>query len=384
MQSLGEDLLHQIGTWGLGSPFLFIPSKFRKGNSVREPADLAWVSKKAIILFYLSASETKDFDYVTDHNLRQAAGWLRMWRSSQKLHGGPGGALSFPDETPVYIVSAVSSKASFSKDYPSWTKQMGVAQCVSIPLDALCTLIRWGGGYQDLINLFLFVQKASVLTEKETEFWVSHYKDLAWKESGAATIWPDHAVDGRFIDVASVIHTVRRASLNETVPRSTQPLREIIVDSNLTQLYKLIYTVRHGLDDCLPDNAKSVLPYLSLTSIVAKETNLVNGLKRLGGHVTGFTVAKPIDIFAMGNKSSTFPKSKYLIGSSTIEFGQDKMQVVTCRIEALSKLALNLEKLINRPTCRYVFIFFLWVEGIMPIFAEFKESQPSCATPQSL
>jgi hypothetical protein len=76
-----ESSIEFLAQYSCGAPFFFLPEDYRKGKSgKREPADLAWVDDELVVLFYLTES-AEDIEKQIQHNLRQARGYRRLWRS---------------------------------------------------------------------------------------------------------------------------------------------------------------------------------------------------------------------------------------------------------------------------------------------------------------
>ncbi|HEX5355531.1 MAG TPA: hypothetical protein VFW93_04915 [Aquabacterium sp.] len=85
MQSEQEAIIESMLDRSFGAPFLFIPRKYRKGSAHREPADLAWLCNGLVALFYFTRS-TAALDQQVEHNLRQAKGYLRLWRTGDATY----------------------------------------------------------------------------------------------------------------------------------------------------------------------------------------------------------------------------------------------------------------------------------------------------------
>ncbi|WP_148301187.1 hypothetical protein [Methylobacillus glycogenes] len=85
MQSQQESVLEEFFQKSFGAQLLFKPIKYRKGSAHREPADLIWVNGSFVSLFYMTSSNV-GLEKESLHNLKQANGYLRLWKSGKPTY----------------------------------------------------------------------------------------------------------------------------------------------------------------------------------------------------------------------------------------------------------------------------------------------------------
>ena len=87
-----EVLIESIFANTFGSPFLYRPQPYYKGEKVKvekEPFDLAWVAGDLAVLFYLNRS-VRPLPEQIDHNQKGAHGYVRLWASGDPRFVLPG------------------------------------------------------------------------------------------------------------------------------------------------------------------------------------------------------------------------------------------------------------------------------------------------------
>jgi hypothetical protein len=157
MQSLQESVLEEFMQRSFGAQFLFIPQKYRKGTSQREPADLAWTVEDFVILFYLRSS-VEPLSAQIEHNRRQAAGYYRLW-STEKTAYKLCGKNRFGDECSIdfkkvknYLCILVVSERCGIHFAPPLTSSMANAVLV-IPDLFVHWVASFGGTIVDLLGI---------------------------------------------------------------------------------------------------------------------------------------------------------------------------------------------------------------------------------------
>lgn len=157
MQSHQEDVLEEFMQRSFGAQFIFAPKKFRKGNSSREPSDLAWVSPDLVALFYLRSSNESLIDQVF-HNTRQARGYIRLWSTKRTVYALRG-VNRFGDETftpynedgKIIVFSVVSSKCGIH--YAPSAAVSDAIPAIVLPENLIHWVADFGGTILDLLNL---------------------------------------------------------------------------------------------------------------------------------------------------------------------------------------------------------------------------------------
>ena len=97
MNSEQEKIVTSLSQFSFGSPFIFEPDEYSKGNAKREPADLVWACNNCIILFYMTEKKFKEgpsSETITNrrlglinHNFIQAEGWFKEWKKGRNIKG---------------------------------------------------------------------------------------------------------------------------------------------------------------------------------------------------------------------------------------------------------------------------------------------------------
>lgn len=162
--SFQEEFVAEMSRASLGAYSVFEPQTYRKGNSTREPADLAWSSSDAVILFYMQAGGRSQAKH-DRHNLRQMEGWMRAWFNGEPLTGRNDSrafSIAFAEVKTVLLVSVSGDPAAEMIVAPfvktkSDRVNATVMAMVSIPEEVLLRLAQLGGAAIDLADLVLRV-----------------------------------------------------------------------------------------------------------------------------------------------------------------------------------------------------------------------------------
>ena len=151
-----EAFVHSISPHILGSQRLFFPAVYgRHGN---EPADVAWVANRCAVLMHMEDGKRK-YEHKRDKNLRQLAGWLRMWKSGQPLCGEINGdkfAIGFGEIDHVVglsVVGGADSVCEFHTDRVIDLSAYNVSACATITVPILMRLADIVAGPRDLIAI---------------------------------------------------------------------------------------------------------------------------------------------------------------------------------------------------------------------------------------
>jgi hypothetical protein len=152
-----ERATRQFAELAFGGRYVFAPPKYRKGASTREPADLAWLCRDTVVLFYM-ADSTNGWEADREHNLKQAEGWLRMWRHpiAPRSLLGENPALVVPyDANKAIIILSVTDDERFPglTMHPEWAANHQIDQCASISTTMMGLLARARASATDLAML---------------------------------------------------------------------------------------------------------------------------------------------------------------------------------------------------------------------------------------
>lgn len=174
MNSFQEKVLFRFAQKSMGAPFVFTPEEYRKGNSVREPADLVWACNNCIFLFYLTSRENNKeaIDSVIEgrvqkmikHNISQAKGWLQEWRDGKPIIGMNkynSFEIYYDDYKYKIVLSIVdysNSEGSYHNDY---CDILGVDLCATISQKSFQYLTQVNASALDFILLINDLKKYS-------------------------------------------------------------------------------------------------------------------------------------------------------------------------------------------------------------------------------
>ena len=159
----------------LGVPFIFEPDEYRKGNSTREPADLVWIAGNAVFFFYMisrkfSSESSKSTiegrkNKLINHNLKQAEGWLKAWKSGQLLTGVNNYykfSNNYLDFQNVFIVGVIDYGNESGEFHPNFLTDFNVKLCATISSNEF-EIFAKGGSPLDLILILNQIKKGVYL-----------------------------------------------------------------------------------------------------------------------------------------------------------------------------------------------------------------------------
>lgn len=171
-QSLQEEVVHAYSARSIGASGLFIPDTY--GVNRHEPADLAWVAGRCVILMNMTNSR-KALSKKTDHNLSQMRRWLGKWRAGARLTGRSTTTefdLGFGDIDHILLLSIVDGQGAgclYHHQAASLWKDFKVSGCATIT-DRIMRDLAWSGGCaRDLVSWVRELQKdkRDVFPERE-------------------------------------------------------------------------------------------------------------------------------------------------------------------------------------------------------------------------
>ncbi|MCS5727283.1 hypothetical protein N1028_15415 [Herbiconiux sp. CPCC 203407] len=154
--------------FSMGAFGLFFPDKYVKGRGVREPADLAWVSRDVLLLLCAQRSGASA-DVQHRHNIRQLDGWLRVWADDRPLVGRNASQefTILPSEPEAIVLVSVVSANEVGCRIVARTPRAHVANDERVLIEVLVhervllRLASLGGTALDLADLFLLASAAS-------------------------------------------------------------------------------------------------------------------------------------------------------------------------------------------------------------------------------
>ena len=163
-QSTQEQILHQISVACLGLSCVFAPNIVENN---REPCDIAWASGKTIILLYCMDSN-KNRTRQDDHNLKQAAGWMRLWSDEITISGRDGDQMwnfKRSEIDRIFIISVCDSRDNdclykVTKDIP------GATSAISVTSRFLLHFLQYYPNTFDFVDFIYSLNEIKEISEK--------------------------------------------------------------------------------------------------------------------------------------------------------------------------------------------------------------------------
>lgn len=156
MESAQELLLRSLTESAMGGRHAFFPDVFREGSGTREPADLAWHCRDTAVLMWMTET-AKGWQRDTEHNSRQAEGWMKRWRKGRSLQGrNEYRTFNIPHTDGMgVIILLVSSDPNLHRieKHATLGARLGVDQCATISTAFMTHFARSNGSVTDLAAL---------------------------------------------------------------------------------------------------------------------------------------------------------------------------------------------------------------------------------------
>lgn len=220
--SIQEELLNAYSETMFGKGYLFHPNKY--GPRAHEPADLAWVSHKCVILFYATARSRKSYRWMNKHNNDQMQEWLAVWKAGEPLIGDSCGIrleFQWDDIDHIIGISVVegrNAKCEFGSFQILRDPSLKLSACATLTTKVVHLLSQFRSGPRDILSLIMrlgfenqkFVSEEDcigmLLTEIITE--TSIIKD----EIGISSLQYDTRIDH---DLKMFLENMRRINTKE-------------------------------------------------------------------------------------------------------------------------------------------------------------------------
>ena len=277
MKSPQEVLLKQLSLTSIGFDYVFEPDEYRKGASVREPADLVWACNNCLILMYMYQRKHKKRTPeqhaqfrrgMIGHKLDQAKGWLREWRVRGRPITGNNEMRSFsiePADFQYIVVLSVLDCGDHDGEYhEDFVREHNVTHCATVPQSALLHIAHMGAGIMTVIELvgILAVHsktRAGVLCSTNQVLALLHKSAL--DNADPQRKWLTENPD----EMTGFLHdflTRLRASSQDV--RLELPSGEIewspasiLLDLSLSAWYSILYELRKGIAFAGPTNERA-------------------------------------------------------------------------------------------------------------------------------
>jgi hypothetical protein len=266
LNSWQEHLLAILCERSMAAPFVFAPDHISQGShrKQREPADLVWACNNCVILMYMTASDCSAESAAT-HNLGQAKGWLKLWKHGKILSGSNAWhkfSISYGKATHVIVLSVIHHRGAviFHDDA---AKSLGVVCCATIPDVVIERLVTMGGSAFDLVWELRIMREVSpaipIPESKALAFLGNHLKDCqqllkfdsAWPGEKTSERWREAADPILDLKHRGMIKAVSFPPSPELLPRLSvdmDGLNDVLNDMILADFYKLVVTLRMGID----------------------------------------------------------------------------------------------------------------------------------------
>jgi hypothetical protein len=261
----------------MGDPFLFLPATYRKGSAQREPADLVWAANGCVVLAYLC--RMTNAARAERHNLTQARGWLRGWRTLGVPLEGENDHTRFnirhgsEDFTHTVVLSIIEAPDAYARFDLTELSGLGVTLSATLPLSVVARFARMHASIPDVCRFvdLLRSEHPGPVGEADVLASVDAYHEAAWRTSGADAAWrddetdPTEIADRRFLD--GFLHTISTLPLRQLAgradaggtPRSDStaasshveasiPAARLFADLDLRQTLWLALRIKGGMD----------------------------------------------------------------------------------------------------------------------------------------
>ncbi len=246
--SFQEDVISDLTGFTLGRRFLFRPDDYRKGRGTREPADLAWHCRDTIVLMYMTQT-LRGWKEDTKHNLRQANGWMRVWRDGGRFLTGSNEAEAFSvrhNGGLATVVLSITADASLDSivDDPTAAKTMGVDLCATVSESFIRRFAERGGGISDLVALLVSWPKVkrqvAALTDVE---WFETFRSLSLDRAAKMAEWRAPDVLPSYLDLATRYVRGLREVPTTGSSSADQEANALFADFSFSEQFQLLFTI---------------------------------------------------------------------------------------------------------------------------------------------
>lgn len=214
-QSSNESLLHDLLGLSIGAPSLFIPSESIRNGSQREVSDLAWTARGLVCLIWTTrcgwdlrnptpSRLAKKAAEGVAHNIRQARGGLRRWRTLGEPIQGRNEHQTFSvaaQGMQTIILSVVDSPMAYSWYLTKERDDLDVDHCCTIPASVLRLMTHFRFGIVDVVRFMgLLYSHGLSLSETESLDMVASYARVGFKNSKASELKYDRDAMDKILD----------------------------------------------------------------------------------------------------------------------------------------------------------------------------------------
>lgn len=272
-QSMQEEYLSKLSDVCLGSELVFTPNKWKKGvnGKQREPADLAWACHDCLVLIYMQQKKRYDdvdknhqaFLKAAKHNIGQAVGAVKRWRSGAPITGRKGGfefSVAAPNIKHLVVLSVVSCGTNVGCLHSMEAKAMGASLAATVSQSFLMHLATAGGGIVDIIQAIMdFGESGEIIGDWPAAFYCSahRYASRAVEKSGTGRFF----APGDLNDASEILVRLRDASRHDQIVKDDAPQthvhhRYFFNDYELSDLYRMAGHIHAGVASVAVQNGK--------------------------------------------------------------------------------------------------------------------------------
>lgn len=246
MDSLQEEMIKQMSERSIGAPFIFQPNRFRKGNAIRQPADLILACNNVLIMFWMCSTSNRQKAIV--HNIKQAKGWLRTWKTGQPLIGEnrlKNFSIKFGDFKYIGLVSVINSQDDSVEFHPAIEKQLKVNFVISISQDVFEQMTLLGCGLIDWVQIIKYFRNEIKISDRleSNRFYATNATELIgyYQKYASQKADPESKLVGylhykTYKDIEEMIYHLKLSTLE----RKGEDVSSFFNDLSLYDLLKLL------------------------------------------------------------------------------------------------------------------------------------------------
>lgn len=179
LSSNQETVLEEFMQRSFGAQKLFVPHNFIMGTGggvgSREPADLAWIDKDFIVLFYMKGGKSENLAKQINGNLKQARGFHRLWEKRYDKYVLRGknkfddeAVVPYDNTQPLVNILVVSMECGVLLEPPITYKRPNAV--LVIPEGLIKIVSGFGGTIVDLLKfseIFIEMKVGPNITDQE-------------------------------------------------------------------------------------------------------------------------------------------------------------------------------------------------------------------------
>jgi hypothetical protein len=252
LNSNQEKILDIISQFSFGSPFIFAPDEYKKGNATREPADLICACNNTIFLIYAKKKNEpkKESNKETifnrrktliEKNIGQLEGWLREWKNGRNIIGkNEFGNFDIPfgEYQNVIGLGIIDYTEDFTIFHKEIANKLNLKYCLSISNDSFEKLFRLGFSLLDfgiLIKSISLISKDNLTSANKL---IENYCSSSMKKSAKEKI------DINILKETDLYLNNLKSHINlNKKSKDSESMSEILNDLKLYETIKIKYQI---------------------------------------------------------------------------------------------------------------------------------------------